>query len=250
MKHILFTTILCATFHSGQAFASDKPEQAKVFPNSDFAASSGTWDTNPYTYMIKETGVWPKAALKIDTSSLTYTHPFNTWPIADPYNYDELKSSDCGNKIIRGFEVNASTVYFTLGRSPEMCSNPPAMRWVDETGSPKEVILIPASNWNVVSFWQSGNYAVFGLDAQYEGGSSAETLGIWDFRTGEFNIVSVKKTDLGTELGNWEMARLATTDTAVILKTSLATVAFLPDRKKTSILSPAPRTKSQVGTNK
>lgn len=250
MKHILLTIVSFTVFQSGPAFAAEKPEHTKVFPNYDFEVSSRVWDKNPFTYMVKNTEVWPKATLKIDISSLTFVDPFKTWPIADPYNYEGLNSSDCGIKVIRGFEVNASTVYFTLGRSPEMCSNPPAMRWKDGTGKNREVALIPASNWNVVSFWQGGDYAVFGLDAQYELGSSAKALGIWDFKTGEFNRISVNKADIGTDLGNWEKAQLATTATAVILRTSRSTVAFLTRTKKTSILSPSTHINSAVSNSK
>src|SRR3989338_3664059 len=128
MKQILSAVILYAIFHSGQALASDKGEQAKIFPNYDFAASSRTWNKDPYANMMKRPEVWATTTFVLDISTLAFIEPFNTWAISDPYNIEELKPSDCGDKITRGFEVNTSTIYFTLGRCPEMCSSPPAMR--------------------------------------------------------------------------------------------------------------------------
>ena len=200
--------------------------------------------------MMKRPEVWAKTTFTLDISTLAFTKPFNTWPISDPYNIEELKPSDCGDKITRGFEVNTSTIYFTLGRCPEMCSSPPAMRWVDKSGNPKEVVLLPASNWNVISFWQAGNYAVFGLEAEYELGSKDEALGIWNLKTGQFNLLSVEKTNLGTELGDWKNSRLAATKTAVILKSPLAAAVFLTKAKKISISSNTTHVQNPAGSDK
>lgn len=250
MKHVLFAASIVVISQFSHSCAADNFVRANVFPNYDFAASSKVWDKNPFTYMVKDTAVWAKSITEIDISSLTFTHSFKTWPIANPYNYDELKSTDCGNKIIRGFEVNASTVYFTLGRSPEMCSSPPAMRWRDNFGKTRKINLIPASNWNVVSFWQSGDYLVFGLDAQYETTANAEALGIWNLKTGAFDVISITRASIGIDIGNWKQAQLATTDTAVILQSSSATVAFITNSKKTTIVSPLPHIKSPEASNK
>lgn len=250
MKQILLIIILYATLTPGPAFASNRVTQAELFPADKFAASSKAWNKKPMDYMIKSPEVWSKTTFKIDTSTLAFTKPFNTWPIANPYNYDELKGSDCGNKIIRGFEVNTSTVYFTLGRSPEMCSNPPAMRWDDRSGQSRELVLTPASNWNVASFWQVGNYVIFGLEAQYELGSGAEALGIWNIEDGKFDILSADKLNLRKELGDWKRAPLAATETDVILKSPRTEIAFHTKIKRISIFRKAPPTVRPANSNK
>ena len=93
----------------------------------------------------------------------------------------------CSSTVHIGFVAGKDTLYITQGRSPQECNAAPRLIWT-ANGVSRSDPLPPLYDFNVSAMWLTKTYVVFGLEADYEGGSHAERFAFWNLDTGAMSL--------------------------------------------------------------
>jgi hypothetical protein len=146
---------------------------------------------------------------------------------------EKIDDSSCSNFLYKTFSMNDSTVGFTIGRLPESCSESPMVIWYDkrkaQVGSAR---LIPMYNMNVETLWCVPGFTLFGLEAFYEGGGSADMLVIWHVSSNQWVFFQVPEKRISDLIPNWLRANAAAVGDTILLREGNKTITIRPFEAK------------------
>ena len=226
--------------------------RAKLASRLEHARVVGRWrEYLPYEEALADSlsGVpWTRVPRGIALAGATFHESYPS--IAGP----ECLAA-CPKCVNRSFVADGDTLSFTMGRSPEFCSEFPRLLWRSPTGRHHREALVPLFNWNVEALWCTGRYVVFGLHAEYEAVFPGDALAFWDLEAGRWAYApqgeQLATYSVGLALAGilpaWPRVQVAEVGDAIILRDSVRAVALWPARREWSVLEAEAGTPVQQG---
>lgn len=99
------------------------------------------------------------------------------------------ETGHCSTTVHLGFVAGKDTLYVTQGRSSDESNAVPRLVW-SQNGATRSDPLPSLSDYNVAAMWLTKTYVVFGLEADYAGGSHAERFAFWNLDTGAMSLTT------------------------------------------------------------
>jgi hypothetical protein len=177
---------------------------------------------------------------------------FHRWSLADAAPNWGSSAEDCSLTVWRRFYAHRETLGFTMGRSPESCSEAPRILWADPGGRHHRSIIPPLFNWNLDGLWRTEHYLVLGLVAPFEGGEEDERLAFWNLENGQIVLspgeglgdsarVVRREGAIRVRLPGWRNAVIAEDGDALVVAKHDTSITFWPNRRAYSVVSGAAR---------
>jgi hypothetical protein len=226
--------------------------RAELASRLDHARVVGRWQEYlPYEVALADSlaaARWTRVPRGIALAGAAFHESYPS--IAGPECLEE-----CAKCVHRSFIADGDTLGFTIGSSPEFCSESPRLLWRSQSGRHHQEALVPLFNWNVEALWCTGRFVVFGLHAEYEGGSAGDALAFWDLETGRWAYAppgeQLASYSIGLALTGilpaWPKVQAAELGDAIILRDGGRAVALWPVRSEWSVLEAETGTPVQRG---
>jgi len=243
-RTIAATFILIGSLMRHHAAAAEGPcagLRDRLVKAAEHAKSQGQWPEDASQYELDESS-WTRVARYDRIDDAARHAPFAVSPAPETRecgaNTEAEGSFNCRECLDQVFTVDGDKVAFTMGRSPETCSEAPRMQWRTRDGKSHEAALNPLYNFNVASLWCTGRFLVFGLEAAYEYGSRSQTLAFWDLETGRFGVFPHGDAHLSIRdyLPDWKQSAVSSIEGSVVIASTRTALAFSPDARKWSVV--------------
>lgn len=180
---------------------------------------------------IPETKGWTRHKMNIPLTGLTFSPSI-------PYTFTREKNSMYSDQGVRSLTFADGEIQFAIESNTTTYSRSSNIRW--QLGSdPEKQNYWGFKCYNPRRIWCLSDYLLFAFqDIPGDIGSETVVFASWNYKNDKWSFFEANEETLLNYFPDWETATVASTDSAIILKSNNNMMCIRPDKKEWAPLNP------------